>query len=246
VAARLALLIAPPLSMERMLAEIDTSIPLALHPDVLQTVGEDWQTDPVVGAARSALDTAHKTFAATVHGHRTILADVTHTPEANLQRSSKVAATRQTETLQRLDGAIERCNREIQAIDTAIATPPNPVPPHLIGVVASALRSMTPEQRSAAVTEAIQSGDAATIHLLFQGPAFASGMTAQERSLHKTTYLHTSFPHAIARRAALEHTVERLMAAGQSLHSAHAALFDRKRLEDAAEKARAAQAVLGD
>jgi hypothetical protein len=221
-----------------------TQTPLSLHPDVLQTLGHDHQEDPVVGLMKDALSTARASWQATLAGHAKVMADPTRTETSNMQRSATAAARRQTEALQRLDGAIERAQREIGFIDQTVATPADPTPPHVVGLVASALRSMTPQQRSEAITDAIQSGDSATVCALFTGPAYAFGLTQTERNMYKHQYLQTAYPAALARRAALEAGIEKVKSAGQSLMLAHAKLFDKKKLDDAAARAKAAEDAL--
>jgi hypothetical protein len=227
-----------------MTDEINTAVPLSLHPDVLQTIGEDHQQDPVVHLLRDALATARGSWLATLAGHAKVMQDPLHTPERNMQRSATAAAKRQQEALQRLDGAVERATREISFIDQTVATPAEPVPPQLLSLVADALRSMTSQQRSEAINEAIQTGDSATIASLFTGPAYAFGLTPVEREMYKHQYIQTTFPQALARRAALQAAVEKVKSAGQSLMLAHAKMFDKKKLDDAEAMARSAEEAL--
>ena len=227
-----------------MADEFITETPLSLHPDVLKTVGEDHQDDPIVSVMRDALATARGSWQATLSAHKTVMSDPTKTEATNLQRSATAAARRQQEALQRLDAAVERATREISFIDQTVSTPTDPVPPHVVSLVADALRSMTPTQRSEAIADAIQSGDSATVCALFTGPAYAFGLTRVERDMYKHQYLQAVYPQALARRAALEAGIEKVKNAGQSLMAAHAKMFDKKRLDDAEARAKAAEDAL--
>jgi hypothetical protein len=225
--------------------EINTAVPLALHPGVLETVGEDFQADPVVSTMRDALGTAHASFQATVVGHRKIMADPTHTEAANLQRSASAAARRQDEALRRLDGAVERCNREIGFINDTLSTPEDPPAPYVTSLIADRMSAMTQEERHKVISEAMRADDRATLGaVLFCGPAWVFGLSDTERQMYRHSYLAERYPAALARKAALERAVELVKNGGQSLMTAHAKLFDQKRLDDAAARARQAEEAL--
>lgn len=228
-------------------AELVTKTPLQLHPEVLSTLGADHQSDPVVGNMRDALSTARASWHATLTGHKKILADVTNTEMANLQRSAKAADRRQTEALQRLDQAVERGRREIAMITEGVNRTPDPPAPHVSRMVAEALRSMDAKDRGNAIAEALKAGDHATLGaVLFVGPPFAYGLSRTERDVFLHQYQHATYPDAMKRRAALERGIDLLMKAGPSLLEAHAKLFPRDKLDQAAALAREAEAALGD
>lgn len=228
-----------------MADEINTSVPLSLHPQVLEVIDADFQSDPVVGVARSALDAAHISFTATVDGHKRVMQDPTHTPTANLQRSATAAAKRHQQALQHLDSAVERITREIQFIDEAMAKQAEPPPSSTVELVATRLSNMKHEERSKIISEAMRTGQTGTINaVLWSVDPWLFGMTMEEREMWRHQYRQANSPQAIKRKAALEQAVERLKLAGQSMHIAHAKMFDKKKLDDAAARAKAAEEAL--
>lgn len=222
--------------------DFTTQIPPAVHPDnVTHVVGEDFAADPIVGAAREALSVATASWKATLSGHATIMADPTRTALGNMQRSSEAAARRQTEALQRLDAAAERVRREIGFIDDSVGAAFDPPAPPLVSLIAQRMASMKPSDRSRILTDALEQDDKVTLGaVLSAAPAWAFGMTSTEKDLLRVQYQHARFPAAVARREALEKTVDAIHRAGQALIGAHARMFDQKKIDQAAALARAA------
>jgi hypothetical protein len=223
-----------------------TQVPLQLHPANFTRVHEDYQADPVVLGLKEALSVADASWRATLVGHRKVMSDPMHTPEANLDRSAKAAYRRQDEALKRLDGAVQRCARELQMIDEALNKPADPPPPHLVRLVADRLAGMKPDDRRKIIGNALQADDAATINsVLYGAPAWVFGMSNEERDLYKSQYQRTKYPAAVARKAELEKAAGIATAGGQALFEAVGKLIDRKRLDSATALAQAAEAALG-
>jgi hypothetical protein len=224
-----------------------TATPLALHEGNFAKVHADFQADPVVNLLKDATGNARASWGATYVGHRKTLADPLHTEDSNMQRSAKAAARRQDESLRGLDAACQRAARELQMIDEALSKPADPPAPHLVKLVADRLSSMSQEQRSKIISEALQNDDKVTINaVLFSAPAWTFGLSNAERDLYRVQYQRSAFPTAVARRAELEKAVDIATSAGQALIQAHGKLFDRKRLDEAAKLSQAAEAALGD
>jgi hypothetical protein len=225
--------------------EINTAVPLSLHPDVMQTLGEDFQTDPIVHVLRDALGTAHASWKATLAAHDKVMADPLSTPQRNMQRSAAAAAKRQQEALSRLDAAVERAQREVGFINDAVNQVPDAPPSYVVRMVADTLRELTPQKRSAVIAEALQVGDTSIIGpALFVGPPASYGLTRSERDMLRHQYQSSAYPAALARRTALEAGIEKLKQGGQALIAAHSKKFDQKMLDDAAARARQAEEAL--
>lgn len=226
---------------------VNTAIPLALHPETLKAIGDEYQDDPVVTTLRDALSTARASHEATLTGHRKILADPTQTPAANWQRSATAAARRQEEALRRLDSALDRARRELDTINEAVNRVPDPPAPHVTRMIAESLRTMGPKERRAAIAEALQAGDGAVIGAVcYIGPAFAYGLSREERYMLRLQHQQAAYPAALARREALENAVDLVKLGGQALILAHTKMYDQHQLDHAAALARAASDAMGD
>lgn len=222
--------------------EFLTQTPPSLYPEaVAHVVGEDHADDPIVGVAKEALSVATASWRATLVAHKTIMQDPTRTPLGNQQRSAEAAARRQTEALQRLDAAAERTRREMSFIDDSIGAAFDPPAPPLVSLIAQRMASMKPADRSRILTDALQQDDRVTLGaVLSAAPAWTFGMTSAEKDLLRVQYQHARFPAAVARREALEKTVDAIYRAGQALITAHGKMFDQKKIDHAAALARAA------
>jgi hypothetical protein len=230
-----------------MADELLTKTPLSLHPQVLETLGTDHQDDPVVSVARDALATARGSWQATLTGHAKVMSDPTRTEAANMQRSADAAQRRQTEALQRLDSAVERVQREISFIDDSLAAAVEPPAPHVTSLIANRLSGMTADARHKVISAAIAADDRATLGaVLHVGPAWLYGLSDVERNMYLHSFRAERFPQALARRAALERAAELVKNGGSSLMVAHAKMYNRKALDDAAARARQAEEALGD
>jgi hypothetical protein len=224
-----------------------TNTPLALHPQNFTTLGDDHQNDPVVVVMRDALGNAHASWTATLTGHKKVMSDPLNTPLRNMQRSSDAAAKRQDEALRRLDAAVERGRREIEAIDEAVNRVPDPPPSYVVRMVSETMRGLSQKERGEAIAEALRDGDTEMLGaVLFCGPAKCYGLTKSERDLFRRQYQQTAYPDALKRRAALERSVELLKRGGTSLMESNAKLFDRAKLDEAAALSQAAAEALGD
>jgi hypothetical protein len=222
-----------------------TDVPQSMVPEHWSRFDEKLLSDPTVSTLRGVHAETLQTLATVTHTHRSVMADVTQTPAANLQRSYQHAAKAKAALLDRHERAVRRARETIAAIDDATDRVPDPPAPHMVRMVYDSLSRMTPADRSATIHKALEHDDRATLGaVLMQGPAYLWGLSDAEREMHRDTYRRSRYPEALARREAVERGIELANAAARTLVERIDGLFDHGKLREAENAAAAALKAL--
>jgi hypothetical protein len=207
-------------------------------------IDPDHLADPVISTLRAGVSAAKAAWTRTLVSRRDILRDPTQTLAMNARRLA-AAADRHAEPGYRVvQAAITRAQDEVKGIETATSKALEPPAPDLTMATAAMLRSMTPEQRSKAISDAIAERDEGFLAVvLWRGSRQLYGLSQAEREMWRDRYRRIAYPDAMRRMEELNKAIDKAKAAGEALLASTAAVVNRIELEEAEKLAQAAKAA---
>lgn len=224
-----------------------TEIPPALHNLMWSDFPEDYQHDYTVRLLRDAHNNAEAAWKRTLLAHRAAMADVTQTPDNNLQRSHRAAEKFKKQAESVMQPAMEHALKELDRLDAEMDRVPRMPSDTSVRLTADLLNAMSPEDRHKRVTEAIDNGEAQTVAaVLFFGDPWHFGLSQTKRDLFKAVYRQKMYPELVARRAAIVEAADRTFEGRKAYDRVYTKLIDVKRLDAAQALADAAKKALGE
>jgi hypothetical protein len=233
------------------MAELPTRAPLALHEQVIERHhGRDRMTREIVPDAdiqllSGAFASARRASEALCEQARALRQDVTKTPEARAAQIRQASLRVAERVARSLDEARARIADTAERLASATSGPALPKSAHevaLHGEIRARLSAMKPEDRRAALNQALEAGDDMVVGAALAAPGLVSGLAAEEVSMYRARFREARHPAEADRLRRLEAALADTDRAGQSFLSFTRA-FDTSEARTAQEAADAATAA---
>lgn len=182
-----------------MSTNIDTRVPLSLHPDHITSMSDvDDDTRVFVNPAAEALEATH-TYLASIHDYRdAAFSDPTLTEPAALLKTDDYAMGKLEAVTRKLDGTVAQMGKTIKAYEAQLVAPVKQKAAETVSTEIRAHLKAAPN-RIDLVRQAIKDGDDDIAASALGAPAILSGLTPEIHSILLREYHEVRQP-VVAKR----------------------------------------------